>query len=175
MVATTTALAATSSYAISIADTKEQIRAAQRLRFRVFSEEMGARLNTTVPGHDADGFDGLADHLIVTDTTCGAVVGTYRLTPPGRCARSYSEAEFDLWALYGIRPQMVEAGRSCVHPDHRNGAVINLIWAGLARYVYLSGYRYLAGCASVPLADGGQAAANAWLLGTAKHAAPGTK
>ncbi|BBJ39042.1 hypothetical protein SSPO_017600 [Streptomyces antimycoticus] len=67
---------------------------------------------------------------------------------------------------------MVETGRACVHADHRTGAVINLMWAGLARYVLLSGHRYLAGCASVPLAEGEGAAANAWLLGTTKHAAP---
>jgi putative hemolysin len=67
---------------------------------------------------------------------------------------------------------MVEAGRACVHPDHRSGTVINLMWAGIARYVLLSGHRYLAGCASVSLAAGERAAANAWLVGTARHAAP---
>ncbi|MEU6825949.1 GNAT family N-acyltransferase [Streptomyces atriruber] len=162
----------TSSYVTSIADTTEQIRAAQRLRHRVFAEELGAVLDTPLPGHDIDAFDDLADHLIVTDTSTGEVVGTYRIIPPGRADRSYSDGEFELVALGGLRSSLVEAGRSCVHPDHRSGAVINLMWSALARYVLLSGHRYLAGCASVPLADGGRAAAAAWLLGTAKHAAP---
>ncbi|WP_282793266.1 GNAT family N-acyltransferase [Streptomyces sp. CC224B] len=160
------------AYVPSIADTEEQVRAAQRLRFQVFGEEMGAALDTSVPGHDVDAFDAVADHLIITDTASGAVVGTYRLVPPGRCERSYSEGEFDLTALGALRASTIEAGRSCVHPDHRSGAVINLMWSALARYVLLSGHRYLAGCASVPLADGGAAAAAAWLLGTAKHAGP---
>ncbi|WP_369215289.1 GNAT family N-acetyltransferase, partial [Streptomyces flavofungini] len=123
----------TGSYVISIADTTEQIRAAQRLRYQVFAEEMGAALGTTVPGHDVDAHDDLADHLIVTDTATGEVVGTYRLLPPGRTPRSYSDGEFDLSALSGLRPALVEAGRSCVHPGHRSGAVINLMWSALAR------------------------------------------
>ncbi|WP_431042058.1 GNAT family N-acetyltransferase [Streptomyces sp. P1-3] len=164
---------ATRSYVTSIADTKEQIHAAQRLRYQVFGQEKGARLEVTDDGRDVDAFDDLMDHLIVTETTTGEVVGTYRLLPPGRSERLFSDTEFDLRGLPGtVRSTLVEAGRACVHADHRSGAVINLMWAGLARYVLLSGYRYLAGCASVPLADGGQAAANAWLLGTTKHAAP---
>ncbi|MFI8997703.1 GNAT family N-acetyltransferase [Streptomyces sp. NPDC053542] len=162
----------TRSYVTSIADSTEQIRAAQRLRHKVFGEELGATLDPALAGHDTDIFDGLADHLIVTETVTGEVVGTYRLLPPGRTERSYSDGEFDLSALAGIRPSMIEAGRSCVHPDHRSGAVINLMWAALARYVLLSGHRYLAGCASVPLADGGRAAANAWSLCAEKHAPP---
>ncbi|ATL26028.1 GNAT family N-acetyltransferase [Streptomyces formicae] len=163
---------ATSSYVTSIADTTEQIRAAQRLRHRVFGEEMGATFDTPLPGHEIDAWDDLADHLIVTDTSTGEVVGTYRLFPPGRSERSYSEGEFDMRALSALRSSTVEAGRSCVHPDHRSGAVINLMWSALARYVLLSGYRHLAGCASVPLADGGRSASAAWLIGTSKHASP---
>ncbi|QKW08876.1 GNAT family N-acetyltransferase [Streptomyces sp. NA04227] len=162
----------TSNYVTSIADTEEQIRAAQRLRYQVFAEEMGAALSTPLAGHDIDEYDDRVDHLIVTDTTSGEVVGTYRLLPPGRLQHSYSDSEFDLRALDEVRPSMIETGRSCVHPDHRSGAVINLMWSGLARYVLLSGHRYLAGCASVPLSDGGVAASNAWLLGNSKHASP---
>ncbi|WP_329467823.1 GNAT family N-acetyltransferase [Streptomyces sp. NBC_01431] len=172
MLSISTATTATTSYVTSIADSEEQIRAAQRLRHRVFGEEMGATLPTTLPGHDIDAFDSIADHLIVTDTSTGDVVGTYRLLPPGRAQRSYSEGEFDLTALAGLRPSMIETGRSCVHPDHRSGAVINLMWSALARYVLLSGHRHLAGCASVPLHDGGAAASSAWLLGNAKHSSP---
>ncbi|UFQ14345.1 MULTISPECIES: GNAT family N-acetyltransferase [Streptomyces] len=172
MPSTSLASPVTSSYVTSLADTTEQIRAAQRLRHRVFGEELGAALDTPLPGHDIDAYDDLADHLIVTDTSTGDVVGTYRLLPPGRTEHSYSDGEFDLSALAPLRSSTVEAGRSCVHPDHRSGAVINLMWSALARYVLLSGHRHLAGCASVPLADGGRAASSAWLLGTAKHAAP---
>jgi putative hemolysin len=160
------------SYVTSIASTQEEIRAAQRLRYQVFAEEKGAVLHTRVPGHDIDEFDAFVDHLIVTERTGGEVVGTYRLLPPGRSPRLYSDGEFDLRALDGLRDSLVETGRACVHPDHRDGTVINLMWSGLARYVLLSGHRYLAGCASVPLDDGGARAADALLLGATKYACP---
>ncbi|MBP5935927.1 GNAT family N-acetyltransferase [Streptomyces acidiscabies] len=168
----TAATSVKSNYVTSIADTEEQIRAAQRLRYRVLADELGIRLDTPLSGHDVDGFDEPADHLIVTDTTTDDVVGTYRLLPPGRAEVSYADTEFDLSGLRELRPSTVEAGRACVHPDHRRGAVVGLLWAGLARYALLSGRRYLAGCASVPLADGGRAASSAWLLGAARYAAP---
>ncbi|MFI8996921.1 GNAT family N-acetyltransferase [Streptomyces sp. NPDC053542] len=163
---------APAAYTTSIADSTAQIRAAQRLRHRVFGEEMGATLHSPLPGHDVDDYDDLVDHLIVTETATGEVVGTYRLLPPGRSERLYSDGEFDLSGLRALRPSLIEAGRSCVHPDHRTGAVINQMWAALARYTLLSGHRYLAGCASVPLADGGACAAATWELGRSKHAAP---
>ncbi|MFF3276963.1 GNAT family N-acetyltransferase [Streptomyces chrestomyceticus] len=160
------------AYVTSIAGTPDQIRAAQRLRHQVFGEELGATLHSPLAGHDIDPVDDLADHLIVTETATGDVVGTYRLVPPGRGDRLYSDGEFDLTALAALRPSLIEAGRSCVHPDHRGGAVINLMWAALARYTLLSGHRYLAGCASVPLGDGGAAAAAAWELGRTRYSAP---
>ncbi|WP_324605584.1 GNAT family N-acetyltransferase [Streptomyces niger] len=172
MLSGSTTVAATGSYVISVADTAGEIRAAQRLRRRVRAGEEGAAPRTPRAGRDADGFDAHADHLIVTDTTSREVVGTYRLLPSGRTETLRAEAEFDLRALQPLRGRMVEAGPSCVHPDHRTGAVIDLMWAGLTRYVLLSGARHLAGCASVPLDDGGQAASSAWLLGNAKHCAP---
>ncbi|MFE1768468.1 GNAT family N-acetyltransferase [Streptomyces angustmyceticus] len=159
-------------YTAEIAATRAQIRAAQRLRHQVFAGEMGATLHSPLPGHDIDAVDDLADHLVVTHTATGDIVGTYRLLPPGRGPRLYSDGEFDLGALAGLRPALIEAGRSCVHPDHRSGAVMTQMWAALARYTLLSGHRYLAGCASVPLADGGTAAAHAWGLGRTRYAAP---
>ncbi|WP_037895250.1 GNAT family N-acetyltransferase [Streptomyces sp. NRRL S-515] len=149
-------------YAVRLARDEEEVRAAQRLRHQVFAGELGARLDGPEPGLDADAFDAYCDHLLVIDEETEQVVGTYRLLPPERAAvagRLYSEGEFDLSALAPIRPDLVEVGRSCVHPDHRNGAVIALIWAGLAHYMDRTGHNWLAGCCSIPLADGGVLAA----------------
>ncbi|MEK8145384.1 GNAT family N-acetyltransferase [Streptomyces sp. M10(2022)] len=167
----TTRATVSSIYVTSVADTEEQVRPPSGC-VTASSPTSWVPLDTPLSGHDVDDFDDLADHLIITDTTTDEVVGTYRLMPPGRAEVSYSETEFDLRGLHAVRSSMIEAGRACVHPDYRSGAVINLLWAGLARYTLLSGRRYLAGCASVPLADGGRAASSAWLLGTAEHAAP---
>src|SRR5262249_17251849 len=148
---------------------------AQRLRYRVFAEELGAALYSDEPGLDRDAFDPYCDHLVIRDESNGAVVGTYRMLPPHRAreaGRLYSDGEFDLAGLAPLRPALVETGRSCVDPDHRSGAVINLMWAGIARYMHLAGYRWLGGCASVPLDDGGSTAAGVWELAQRKHLAP---
>lgn len=162
-------------YTVTLARDEDDVRAAQRLRHDVFAGEMGALLTTTQPGLDVDAFDAYCDHLLVRDTVTGQVVGTYRLLPPERSSvagRLYSEGEFDLTALDEIRPGLVEVGRSCVHPDHRDGAVIGLIWAGIARYMVDRGHEWLAGCCSIPLADGGVLAAGTWDRVRTKHLAP---
>ncbi|MFJ3904953.1 GNAT family N-acetyltransferase [Streptomyces sp. NPDC090025] len=162
-------------YVVGLATTQEDVRAAQRLRHLVFAGEMGARLDGPEPGLDSDEFDAYCDHLLVRQEDTGEVVGTYRVLPPERAAiagRVYSESEFDLARLAPIRHDMVEVGRSCVHPAHRNGAVIALVWAGLARYMTRTGHNWLSGCCSVPLADGGTLAATTWETVKAKNLAP---
>ncbi|MGW0610618.1 GNAT family N-acetyltransferase [Streptomyces sp. NPDC002788] len=162
-------------YTVSLARDDEDVRAAQRLRHDVFAGELGALLAGPQPGLDVDSFDAYCDHLLVREEITGQVVGTYRLLPPERAAvagRLYSEGEFDLSALDAIRPQLVEVGRSCVHPDHRDGAVISLIWAGIARYMADHGHEWLAGCCSVPLADGGALARATWDRVSARHLSP---
>ncbi|MYR43244.1 GNAT family N-acyltransferase [Streptomyces sp. SID5910] len=162
-------------YTVTLARDEDDVRAAQRLRHDVFVGEMGALLASPQPGHDIDPFDAYCDHLLVREETTGQVVGTYRLLPPERAAiagRLYAQGEFDLSALDAIRPSLVEVGRSCVHPDHRDGAVIGLIWAGIARYMHDRGHAWLAGCCSIPLADGGTLAAATWDRVRAKHLAP---
>ena len=162
-------------YTVSLARDEADVRAAQRLRYEVFAAELGALLATPLPGHDIDAFDSYCDHLLVREETTGQVVGTYRLLPPERAAvagRLYSEGEFDLSPLDAIRPGLVEVGRSCVHPGHRDGAVIGLIWAGIARYMVDRGHEWLAGCCSLPLADGGALASATWDRVRAKHLAP---
>ena len=162
-------------YTVTLARDEADVRAAQRLRHDVFAGEMGALLATPQPGLDIDAFDAYCDHLLVRDTATGQVVGTYRLLPPERAAvagRLYSESEFDLGPLDAIRSGLVEVGRSCVHPDHRDGAVIGLIWAGIARYMVQGGHEWLAGCCSIPLADGGALAAGTWDRVRTKYLAP---
>jgi putative hemolysin len=165
----------TPHYSFLVAREPAEIQAAQRLRHQVFAGEMGATLHTSVPGLDVDFFDEFCDHLVVRDDASGEIVGTYRMLPPERAAEAgklYSETEFDLSSLAGLRPALVETGRSCVHPGHRSGAVVSLVWAGIGRYMLLSGHRYLAGCASVPLADGGSFANGVWNVVRDQHYGP---
>jgi len=150
------------SLSVGIADSAEIVREAQELRYRVFADEMGANLSTAIPGLDHDPFDAHCHHLVVRDEANGEVVGTYRILTPESASRIgyYSETEFDLARLDHLRPQLVEIGRSCVHPGHRSGATITLLWAGLGQFMKEHGYEYLIGCASVSMADGGHLAAS---------------
>lgn len=155
-------------YTLSFAADATEVAEAQRLRYKVFAEEMGAKLPSGPSGpgesgYDVDEYDAHCDHLLVREEREGKVVGAYRLLRPEgarRAGRLYSESEFDISRLDHLRPQMLEAGRSCVHWDHRNGAVIMLLWKGITRFSHRYGYEYVVGCASVSLRDGGHAAAN---------------
>lgn len=163
-------------YSVGFAQDEADVRAAQRLRHEVFAGEMGAVLNSPVPDLDVDPFDEFCDHLLVREAETNAVVGTYRLLRPEQAARAgrlYSDTEFDLANLAGLRSGLVEVGRSCIHADHRgNGAVVNLLWGGLARYLTETGNTWIAGCCSVPLADGGATAASVWDTVAAKYLSP---
>jgi len=172
---TAPATTGTSGYTLLIAADDALVAAAQRLRHDVFANELGAHLPGAVDGRDVDEFDQYCDHLIVRDDATGAVVGTYRMLSPkaaARAGRRYGDGEFDLSRLSPLRDHLVETGRSCVHPDHRSGAVVNLMWAGLARYLHLNNLRWLGGCASVPLDDGGHTAAGVWARVSGKHLSP---
>jgi putative hemolysin len=158
-----------------LARDSEEVVAAQRLRYEVFAGEMGASLHTSRPGLDIDEFDEHCDHLVVREDRTGEIVSTYRMLPPDRAVEAgklYSETEFDLTALAPLRSAIVETGRSCVHPDHRTGSVVSLMWAGIARYMLLTGRTMLAGCASVPLGDGGNLAAAVWNMVRDNHMSP---
>ena len=175
LVSTTGQGATPPRYSLLVAREGAEVVAAQRLRYRVFAEEMGATLPTATPGLDIDAFDEHCDHLVVREDVTGEIVGCYRMLPPERALEAgmlYSETEFDLRNLAPLKNSLVETGRSCVHPDHRTGAVVSLVWAGIARYMFLSGRSWLAGCASVPLQDGGSLVAGVWDTVRRKHFAP---
>lgn len=134
------------------------IEAAQRLRYAVFSEEYQSDLGAEVPGLDADRFDNHCDHLLVTDTASGQLVATTRVlhqSHAGAAGGFYSEGEFSLDNLRHLPGQVAELGRTCVHPDYRNGATISLLWATVAEYLMSRDVDYLIGCASIGMSDGG--------------------
>ena len=157
----------------------DEVREAQRLRHAVFAGEMGARLNTPLAGHDIDLFDDYCEHLLIRDMATRQVVGTYRVLTPAQAKRvgsTYSDTEFDLVRLRGVRSKMVELGRSCVHPDHRHGGVIMALWGALAEFMVRNQLDTMIGCASIPMLHNGVVsgdwAASLWHRLRQTHLAP---
>lgn len=147
---------------VSIAHNATEVAEAQRLRYKIFAEEMGAELSGR-NGLDIDGFDAFCDHLLVRDSETNQVIGTYRILSPPKAFEAggyYSAGEFDLSRLSHLFGSIVELGRACVHQNYRNGGTITMLWAGLANYMQMHNYEYMIGCASVPMADGGHMAAS---------------
>ncbi|MDZ4096777.1 MAG: GNAT family N-acyltransferase [Paracoccaceae bacterium] len=145
-------------FVLRLAQDARDLKAAQRLRYRVFVEELGG--DGPMIDHAArlevDDFDPLFDHLLLIDTRRDAaalddVVGVYRLLPGDRVApdgRFYSEEEYDLAPLKASGRRLLELGRSCVHPDYRGGTAMFHLWNGLADYVLSRGIEVLFGVAS---------------------------
>ena len=136
----------------------EALIEAQTLRYRVFGEEFGARLEGAELGLDCDGFDVHCSHLGVRDLASGALVATTRLLDhhtARKLGRFYSEDEFRLHGLGKLDGPSLEIGRTCVAAEYRNGATIAVLWSALAEILNEGGYRYLMGCASIPMRDGG--------------------
>lgn len=144
----------TPRYTLLLSTDPDLIDAAQRLRHEVFTSEPGFGLAASADGRDADRFDEYCDHLLVREDGSGELVGCYRmLPPPGAIAAGglYTATEFDVSALDTLRPSLVEMGRAVVREDHRNGAVVLLMWAGILAYLDRCGYDYVTGCVSVPV------------------------
>lgn len=157
------------SLEVRLAHDVKDVKASQRLRYDIFYKEMAAQpnLRMRVTRRDLDNYDGLCDHLLVIDhakPAREAVVGTYRLLRQDVAMRHdgfYSQQEYDLKPLMstdfrrqmGLNRQLLELGRSCVHPDYRSTNTINLLWKGIASYLEEHNIAYMFGCASFPGID----------------------
>lgn len=148
-----TASAVSPRYRIRTTRDAAYIHCAQRLRYVVFNVELGEGLaSSDRSGLDADPFDAQCDHLIIEEQETGEVIGTYRLQTGAMAAAGrgyYSATEFDFSPYESLRHEVLELGRACIRADHRNRAVLDLLWRGIARYAQSRGSRYLLGCSSL--------------------------
>jgi len=132
-----------------LAKSKADLTAAQRLRYEVFVEEMGAKASKADHADrlERDRFDAQFDHLLLLDGP--TVVGAYRLMRSDMAEKGigfYSAAEFDLSKLQGQRA--LELGRSCVAKAYRGGVGLHLLWDALGDYVTRHEIKILFGVAS---------------------------
>jgi L-ornithine Nalpha-acyltransferase len=157
-----TELARSETVEVRLATNPAEIEAALRLRYDVFYREHGAKPSAEMAAReqDFDRFDDVADHLLVVDSSRGVgaagVVGTYRLMRRPHAAilgTFYTASEYDISRLTTFPKEVLELGRSCVHSDYRNRATMQLLWKGIASYVFRYKIGLMFGCASMPGTD----------------------
>lgn len=155
---------------VKLAETKEELEAAQRLRYRVFVRELGGDgpLVDHAAGVETDRFDPFFDHLILqSDAKPGEVVGVYRLLRSDQAARAgqfYSEDEYDLSTLFTSGRRLMELGRSCLDAEYRGGMAMYHLWNSLSRYIIEHKIEILFGVASFHGTDMARLAAPLALL-----------
>jgi L-ornithine Nalpha-acyltransferase len=147
---------------VRIASTGGEIDAVQAMRYRIFYREMGAHPDPAMASseRDRDAYDAVADHLLVVDHAIGSgpegVVGTYRLIPreaADKVGKFYSADEYDIMPMATYPGRVLELGRSCVAAEYRNRAVMQLLWRGIAAYIFRHKIDVMFGCASLPGTD----------------------
>src|SRR5260370_29853934 len=134
-------------YATRLARNADEVRDAQALRYEVFNLELNEGLEQSyLTGLDEDPFDAVCDHLIVEHLPTANIVGTYRLQSGLNAAAHrgyYCAQEFEFQVFEPLRGEMIELGRACVHPQHRNLVVLGLLWKGIADYAQQHGGLYI--------------------------------
>ncbi len=169
---------------VRLARKKSEIRRAQRLRYKVFYEEMSAVPNALamLSRRDEDAYDAVFDHLLVIDRGDASdgrrwrrsrVVGTYRMLRQEVAELNdgfYTQGEYDLAPLLAAKPDcsFMELGRSCVLKPYRNKRTLELLWQGVWSYVREHGADVMIGCASF---EGTDPAAHAEALSFLYHTA----
>ncbi len=172
------------SLEVRLARKRSEIRRAQRLRYKVFYEEMSA-----VPGalamlsrRDEDAYDAVFDHLLVVDRgdpgdgrrwRRSKVVGTYRMMRQEVADLNdgfYTQGEYDIAPLLAAKPDysFMELGRSCVLKPYRNKRTLELLWQGVWSYVREHSADVMIGCASF---EGTDPSAHAEALSFLHHTA----
>jgi putative hemolysin len=142
---------------VRLARNDDEVLQAQKLRYHIFYEEFHAKASGAVEREkrDFDEFDDYADHLVVIDNSIidkdKAIVGTYRMMGEDGAkgaGRFYTSDEFDISKLLNNYDGLLEMGRSCVLPEYRTKAILQLLWQGIAEYVTYNKVKFLFGCAS---------------------------
>lgn len=139
------------NFIVKTADSNEELKAALKLRHDVFLTELIQKSKRS--GIDRDKFDKLCDHLIIIDKRTDMLIGTYRVQSSLHTRKWYTDTEFHMKGIKMLPGIKLELGRACVHPEHRNGITIALLWEGISAYVEASGTSYLFGCSSIKTMD----------------------
>ncbi|NQW09278.1 MAG: GNAT family N-acetyltransferase [Alphaproteobacteria bacterium] len=152
-------LAVSGTMEVRLAADAADVDAAQALRYRVFYDERAAKPVGAMAARrrDFDDYDAIADHLLVIDHVRGpgadSVVGTYRLIRHSRAVAHggfYTAGEYEIAKILAFPGELLELGRSCVDAAYRNRPTMQLLWKGIAAFVFRYDITLMFGCASLP-------------------------
>lgn len=158
-----------------VAETDNEIEECLSLRYAVFAGEMGARLTPNDSNIDKDRFDPFCKHLMVIDSKTKKVIATTRLLMDDgakKIGSFYSETEFDISKILFQGGRFMEVGRTCIHPYHRKGSVLAILWQGIARVITQNNIDFLFGCGSISLRNGDTYVNSAMHYFRQKHFSP---
>lgn len=136
----------TQNYTLSTAVHMSELVSLFRMRHHIFFNETGITDDMNL---DLDEYDSICDHLVIRSNHNGEICGTYRMVSSLVTQKFYSQGEFNLDEFMATDGVKLELGRACIDPNHRNGAVIDLLWKGIGEYSRLTNAKYLFGCSSV--------------------------
>jgi putative hemolysin len=135
------------NYLVKTISTTAELEEVLQLRYEIFHREFQGKVMPY--GIDWETLDPIADHLVIMDKEKNAIVGTYRIIATTFSDVFYSQSEFQMDPLLKLNGEKLELSRACIHKDYRNGAVMGLLWRGVAKYIAAIGAEYIFGCASV--------------------------
>ena len=161
-------------YRARLAQTPEDVRACQHLRYLTFIEERGIAAQLNDERIDTDEFDATCTHVMVEEAKTGQLVCCFRLLPlaDGReISRSYAAKYYELSKLEAFPGKMVEMGRFCIHPAWKDADILRAAWAAMTRFVDSEGVELLFGCSSFYGVDA-EEYADAFALLKERHIAP---
>ena len=141
-------------YDVRLAQSDEEVRAAQKLRYEVLFKESGGRITKEMlnVGREEDEWDDIAYHVVVVDSkNDNQVVGTIRLVSNDSLVEGqsfYTEHAFNLDGMRNHYEKTVELSRACVSPEGRGGAILMLLWKFTMQFIEQNDFDVLFGCAS---------------------------
>jgi len=135
-------------YRLKTAENSDELIESFKLRHEVFNLEFRGLKSGSL---DFDRYDSFFDHLLIYHGDSKKVVGTYRVNQSQLSSDSYTGLEFTLEGLHRYQGPYLELGRACIAREHRRGAVITLLWRGIAEYMKMSGVQTLFGCSSLKI------------------------
>lgn len=134
------------TFDVKLADSKNEIKSAQKLRYQVFFSERNKKKIFNIDNFrkDSDKYDNYCDHIVVihkkSKFSKNKIVGTYRLLKQSVAENKsgfYSSEEYDLTKLLNSNKyfNMLELSRSCISKDFRNKNVLQLMWKEIYKYI----------------------------------------